>query len=714
VSVTAPQRFTKRKPCPVCRGGDDLPRGQGRRCSGFLSDDGAYAHCTREEHAGQLGPTGAEPATFAHRLEGECRCGLEHSPPPLNGRGERRRIAATHDYIDEHGQPLYQVVRYEPKDFRQRRQEGNGWTWKLGDTRRVLYRLPHVLGAIERGAPVYVVEGEKDVHAIEDAGAVATCNPMGAGKWRPEFTQSLVGATSVHVVADSDEQGRTHAATVAASLREAGIADVEILEAAVGNDASDHLGAGRTLDQLIPTVSAEPSPVGEPADLRYFHLTDTGNAERLVARHGRDLRYCHPWAAWLVWTGRRWQADNTGEPARRMKETLRAFLDDVRAADDDEMRKKLLKHALDSESAARVRAALESARSEAGIPVLPEQLDAHPMLLAVANGVIDLQTGELLPHSREHLLTKSAPVAYNPAAVAPTWEAFLERVLPDPELRAFVQRYLGYSLTGLTGEQVLAILYGTGANGKSTLIEAVRDLLGDYGQQAPAETFLERRDTIPNDIARLRGARLVAATELAEGRRLNESLVKRMTGGDTMVARFMRAEWFEFEMNAKVVLATNHRPEIRGTDEAIWRRIRLVPFSVTIPAEERDHELPGKLRAELPGILNWAIEGCLAWQRDGLGTAAAVDTATAQYRREMDLLGEFLEDRCVIDENAEALAGPLYNCFTAWAEQSGQKERLSQQAFGRRLGERGFTQARRNTGRWWLGLGIRHDEDHDA
>ncbi len=210
MSVSAPQRFTKRSPCPICGGGDDLPRGTGRRCSGFLSADGTYAHCTREEHAGQLEPTDAEPRTFAHRLEGECHCGREHAPAPLNGRVEPQQIAATFDYVDETGELLYQALRYEPKGFRQRRPDGSGgWIWNLADTRRVLYRLPIVLGAIKLGATIYVAEGEKDVHAIEAAGEAATCNPMGAGKWRHEFSQALAGAKAARVIADRDDEGRS-------------------------------------------------------------------------------------------------------------------------------------------------------------------------------------------------------------------------------------------------------------------------------------------------------------------------------------------------------------------------------------------------------------------------------------------------------------------------------------------------------------------------
>lgn len=463
-------------------------------------------------------------------------------------------------------------------------------------------------------------------------------------------------------------------------------------------------------------ISAEPRVVDPPMsangsgpDKRARHYTDLGNAERLLERHGADLRYCHPWARWLVWDGKRWAADETGVPERRLKETLRALIADAHEIDDDAQRKKLLKHVLESERAPRIRGALELARSERGVPVVPADLDADPWLLNVANGTIDLRDGELRSARREDLLTNLAPVAFNPDATAPRWQKFLERVLPDESSRAFLQRYVGYSLAGVTVEQVLTILHGLGANGKSTFVETLLELLGDYGMQAPAETFLERRESIPNDVARLRGARLVAATEIAEGRRLNETLVKRMTGGDMLTARFMRGEWFEFPATFSVLLATNHKPVVRGTDEAIWRRIRLVPFDVTIPPAEREPELREQLRHEFPGILAWAVEGCLAWQRDGLGESDAVERATATYREDSDLLGAFIEDRCVVLDEIRAKASDLFSAYREWCNETG-TQAVSQQLFGRRLSERGFVQTRDGAARWWQGIGIRHDE----
>ena len=455
----------------------------------------------------------------------------------------------------------------------------------------------------------------------------------------------------------------------------------------------------------LTVVQGTPAPgVGD------FHLTDLGNAKRFVARHGDDLRYCHPWNRWLVFDGQPWRDDDTAEAERRLKETLEDLEQEAFGLADGGERRKLLQFVWASERAARIRGALELARSEPRIPVRPDELDGDPLLFNVENGTIQLDAGELSPHRREDLVTKLARVVFDPDATAPTWEAFLERVQPDEATRSFLQRAVGYSMAAETGEQVLLILWGSGANGKTTFVEAIRSLLGDYGQQAPTETFLDRREGIPNDVARLRGARFVAATEISEGRRLNEALVKRMTGGDTLVARFMRAEFFEFKPTFTLWLVTNHRPEIRGTDEAIWRRIRLIPWEVTIAPDERDHDLPDKLRRELPGILNWALAGFAQWRDTGLNPPDRVLTATSDYRADSDVIGRFVEECCETVAGATVGKGELYTRFEYWAGKYGE-EKLTQTAFGTRMKERGFTDGRTGTkGRYWAGLRILREE----
>ena len=432
-----------------------------------------------------------------------------------------------------------------------------------------------------------------------------------------------------------------------------------------------------------------------------YNLTDLGNARRLVHRHGRNLRYCWLWRKWLVWDGKRWVKDDTGEVYRLAKETVSSIYQEAAAAPNDEARKELGKHATRSEAGARIKEMVDLARSD--VPVMPDELDASPDLLNTESGTIDLRTGELREHRREDLITKIAPTTYRPDAAAPTWEAFLERVLPGEDLRAFVQRAVGYSATGDTSEQCMFINHGGGANGKSTFQEAIAAALGDYAMRAPTEMLLAKRsDGVPNDVARLKGARFVSASETEEGRRLAESRIKDLTGQDTITARFMKAEWFDFAPTHKLWLSTNHKPEIRGTDAAIWRRIRLVPWTVSIPPAEQDKKLPIALRHELAGILAWVVRGCLQWRREGLQAPDEVRKATGEYRAEMDVLAGFLVECCEQDTGHWEYAKDLYECYKRWCDENGERPE-PQRKFGGRLGERGFQRDRggsRGAGIW--------------
>jgi putative DNA primase/helicase len=445
----------------------------------------------------------------------------------------------------------------------------------------------------------------------------------------------------------------------------------------------------------------------ETSERSSHYLTDLGNARRLVARHGQNLRFCHLWDQWFVWNGLLWVRDIDSAVMRRAKETVESMYDEAASLRGDQC-KKLIEHAERSQAAPRLDAMIELATSEIPLPIRPDQFDTNPWLLTVQNGTLNLQTGTLQAPCRENYMTKQTPVCYDPEAHCPTWLAFLHRIMQENhELIAFLQKAVGYTLTGDTSEQVLFLLYGTGANGKSTFLEVLRDLLGGYAQQTDFTTFLARKsDKVRNDVARLCGARLVTAVEVESGQRLDEALVKQVTGGDTITARFLYQEFFEFTPQFKLFLAANHKPVIWGTDHAIWRRIRLIPFDVTIPPAERDKDLLAKLRAELSGILAWAVQGCLAWQREGLGVPKEIDFATESYREEMDPVGAFLEDCCVLDPQAKISTGTLYEAYMAWCNQSGESV-MGRNAFSARLGERGFTKVRLSNSRGWAGLSLK-------
>jgi putative DNA primase/helicase len=437
-------------------------------------------------------------------------------------------------------------------------------------------------------------------------------------------------------------------------------------------------------------------------------LTDLGNAERLAARHGLDLRYCPDEKTWLAWDGRRWARDRDGAGMRAAHETARSIGLEALAEEDAKQRRDLFKHAARSESDKALQAMLRQAVALEQLIIRADELDQAGLDLVVANGVVDLRTGKLRPHSRAHYATRLAPVAYDPAAVCPAFERFLGEVLQgDVDLIEYVQRAIGYSLTADTSEQVLFVLHGRGANGKSTLVETIRALLGDeYSVQAPSELLLhvDRPSGGPNPaLVHLRGMRFAAAVETGEGRRLNETLVKTITGQDTVAARQLYQPIIHFRPSAKLWLATNHRPEIKGNDEAIWRRIRLIPFTYTVPAERRNHGLRDQLLAELPGILAWAVRGGTAWYTDGLGHPPAVTSATSEYRADMDTVGLFIDECCDLDTACSTPSADLRLAYTTWCQAHGEQP-LSDNALRVVLKDRGLTPGRTKTARLWHGI----------
>jgi putative DNA primase/helicase len=415
---------------------------------------------------------------------------------------------------------------------------------------------------------------------------------------------------------------------------------------------------------------------------------------------------------WFVWDNNRWILDEVGKVMHLAKATARGIYADAAEEPDDDVRKALIKHAAHSESIPRLEAMIKSASTEDNIPVLPDELDTDLWLLNVQNGTIDLQTGNLRQHNRNDLITMLAPVKYDPGATCPRWIEFLHTIMQNNEnLISFLQRACGYALTGATTEQVLFILHGTGANGKTTFIEAISHVLGDYAINTPISTFtVKNNDAIPNDIARLQGARYVSACEAEQSSRLAEALVKQLTGGDKITARYLHHEFFDFTPKFKAYLSTNHKPTIRGTDNAIWRRIRLIPFRFTVPEAERDPHMLDSLKKEGAGILSWMVAGCQEWQRVRLGVPEEILEASLEYQNEMDVLADFLDELCVINPAARVPVSDLYTEYAKWSEKNGE-DVLTRHQLSARLIERGFAHIKGTHGcRLWQGLGLRAPE----
>jgi putative DNA primase/helicase len=483
-----------------------------------------------------------------------------------------------------------------------------------------------------------------------------------------------------------------------------------------GLSRSKWQGAGGGLsDYAESTITKALSPDepvlishGKPA-AESFNLTDLGNAERMAAKFGDMTRYCFKKKCWYIWDGQRWAEDGNNLIMQKAKLVVRDIYNEAAAAGNYEKRQALVKHACKSEAEHKMAAMVSLARNEAGIPVAPEELDQNPWLLNCLNGTLDLKTGQLQPHRRSDLITRLVPVAYNPEAPCPLWEKFLDRVMDgNQELITFLQRAIGYSLTGDTSEQSMIILYGSGANGKSTFLETISEMLRDYAMHTPTETLLVKgKGAMSNDVARLKGARFVTASEAEFGQRLAEGLIKQMTGQDTLSARFLHQEYVDFRPTHKIFLGTNHKPIIRGNEHAIWRRIKLVPFEVTIPAEERDRNLPIRLQGELPGILAWAVRGCLDWRESGLGDPEAVKKATNSYRDEMDVFNDFMNDCCLIDDSFRVSSKELYAAYSKWCTDNGERP-LGRIALAGRFKDQGFKSIRfgKSGGRVWQGLGL--------
>ncbi len=581
--------------------------------------------------------------------------------------------------------------------------------------------------------------------AARSLGFVATTPPQGADRHGSKWP-GLVKKYAIHeplkdrvvwIIPDNDEPGQSHARAVADTLH--GFAkSVKILNLPnlpEGGDLSDFLEKeGREGTYYTLLYLAEETPeyefvsairaerrrqAQEKGKSDSHHLSDMGNAERLAAAVQGKIKFCGQLGGWYHYDGTRWAQDQLSRVQAAAKDVVRGLHGEAANLTDKDQQEALTKFARKCESVSKINAMIQLLPSEQEISVLPDVFDTNPLLLNVRNGTVDLASGELRPHSPNDLITRVAPVDYDAAAVCPRWDQFITEITEgDAELTAYMQRVLGYALTGLTTEQCWFFLWGKGSNGKSVLVNTISAVLGDYAIDTPAATFMERRndDSPRNDLARLRGARFVSASE-PKGKRFDAETIKKVSGDGKVTARFLRREFFEFTPEAKVFICANNRPEVRDASEAFWRRPQLIPFTRQFEGEDKDVTLGDKLKAEAPGILNWMLTGLRQWQQSGLNPPEKVKLAVADYRQDADKLGDFLDKHCVVHISATVPVSELYKAYQSHCEDV-REQPLKRAPFNENLlgragiikGKVGPASARVKV---WRGIGLRAEGQAD-
>lgn len=662
---------------------------------------------------------------------------------------------ARYFYTDASGELKYQVVRYEDhegkKTFIQCDKNGNPG---IKGIERLLYNLQNVSNP--ENQQIIIVEGEKDADNLNRLGFIATTNSGGAGKWEDSFTQYLTGKDIV-IIPDNDEPGEKHAARVAGILNgnAKSIKIVTLPGLGPKGDVTDWLKNGNTTEALKQLIKDEPeatpesiaklakenqiekprkitaappdttaSPIAMAKAGTPYAMTDLGNAERLKTLHRDKIRWDVARKAWRIWDEKRWAIDSSLKVNSLAADTAReirreALATPPRNGAGPDLGEQLFSHAVKSESRDRMSAMVEVAKSQPGIAISAKELDSDPWLLNVLNGTINLKTGELQPHSRTDLITKLAPVEFKPDATCKRWERFLyDSTGGDADLINFLQTVAGYTLTGDTSEDKLFMVYGPEASGKSTFLDCLQSILGEYARTVASDLLTKKREanagTATPELAGLAGARLAAASEMEQGREIAEALAKNLTGGDTITARHLYGELFDFKPQFKLVLALNHCPKVSAEDNAMWRRILRIGFEHTVPAERRDKTLKPYLRDPKGGaqaVLAWAVKGCLDWQRNGgLLIPAAVDRSTAAYRQESDPLAAFIEDCLSFNPQAWTPWANIWKAYDEYAEENGtiQRYRVAPKRIQDRLKARDCeSELRYKQGRGWLGVEIR-------
>lgn len=573
------------------------------------------------------------------------------------------------DYLDAQGSLIGAVYRYDPPGRKKEFRPWDARRRKMAPPEpRPLYNQPGMANAQQ----VVLVEGEKCAQALIEVGVVATTAMHGANAPPSKTDWSPLKGKDVLIWPDKDKPGWEYASQVGQALLSSGANSCYILsppnDVEEGWDAADALKQGFDAKGLIasgPRLQVKPMQVslhGDEAD-SLFPGTEDSLARAFTKAYHEDWRYVAGWGNWLIWDTNRWRTEGTLGAIDLVRGICRGFA-------QQEGNPRLANKVMSSKAIAGIERLARTDRKHAGTV---DEWDADQWILNTPGGIVDLHTGKTKPHDKSERVTKITTAS--PKGECPTWLTFLNDVTGgDVELQKYLQLVSGYTLTGSTQEHALFFLYGTGANGKSVFVNTLTTILGDYATNAPMDTFMETKsERHPTDMAGLRGARFVAAIETEQGKSWAESKVKSLTGGDKISARFMRQDFFEFTPQFKLIVAGNHKPAIKNVDEAMRRRVHLIPFTITVPPERRDPDLQKKLLAERDGILAWSLQGCLEWQRMGkIEQPQKVREATDEYFVGEDVMGRWLEERCILDVNAKSLTAELFKDWKSWADAAGE------------------------------------------
>ena len=640
----------------------------------------------------------------------------------VGGKIRKLPITARYDYCTEDGEYLYSKYKLVKPDGQK------DFSILPAKKEPVLYNLPEIKRARESNLTVYLCEGEKDANSITALGLISTTPPHGAGKgddlkekWKDSYTETLRGLDVV-IFADNDEAGVKFAHGVAAKLKDSTVSVkvVEFPELPKKGDVTDYLKS-HSKEELLAKVEAS-SIFVLPQDVRQFDLSEFGNGERFAYYSNGRAKYCTTLKEWLSFTGKVWKV-NTVLSERMAKDVLNLIPKESIFHTLEKQQKAFESFINKSRKWNGILNALNCARSEEGMQVDSEKLDAHPSISGKAlfnanNGTINLKTGEFRPHSKDDFLTMISPVDYIPGAKAPRWERFLDEIFEgDKELIEWMQCFLGYVMTGESSLRIFAVLYGSGRNGKSTLVETVSRILGsDYSKGIPTQSLYAKKEesaTSP-ELTRLIGTRFVYASEGKENEKLNTGMVKRFTGDEKITARGLYAAPVDFQPQFTVLLSTNHKPKIDDTTNSIWDRTRLIPFKRRFRDEEVDTSLRKKFLDESSGILNWLVEGAVKFYQMGekLPHCAAVTQATESYRSDSDKVQSFLSEGCELGRDYRVQVGILHEEFKKWSQIEQGGTDMSLPTFREKMREKGYEPVSGGQRRkFFTGIRVRDEDD---